>query len=285
MERKNSTFVIILGITVALVLIGSSTIVSFGSFVGSPNYQLESGVAPEDITCRDNLVLVLRTNGDVACVTETTFKKLGWNVVKINFATKTSTEYTLDGISLSAYSLSLDPLMRSPPPSQVLKNSATIFDFTVSDSSIPQNALTQTAINIDPTQWLPTYIPSGQELKYLSYSETDERFEIIAFYGPNNIQMDSTFTGRQIYDNHGILLWVYDSNKSVESIENSLDNTATFRNGTTVELFDATAIIIDGDPTQGWLSSITTHNGEIMINITTARYNATELIKILESLQ
>ena len=255
----------------------------------SPKKQIESGVLPEDVMCNENRVLVIRDNGRVACVTERTAEKLGWDIIKTtvvkpNFAIKTSTEYVRNGIPFSTYSSSLDPLVRSPPPSPVLKSSATVFDFTVSDPNIPQTALIQTAINIDPAQWLPTYVPSGQELKYLSYSETDDRFEIIAFYGPNNIQMDSTFTGSQIFDNHGILLWVYDSNKPVESIKNTLDNAATFRNGTTVELFEANAIIIDGDPTQGWLSSITTHNGEIMIDITTARYNVDELIKILKSL-
>ena len=44
--------------------------------------QLKSGVAPEDITCRDNNVLVLRTNGNFACVKETTYEQLGWKIIK-----------------------------------------------------------------------------------------------------------------------------------------------------------------------------------------------------------
>jgi len=60
---------------------------SFEASIGSPNFQLESGVASEDITCRDNRVLVLRTNGNPACVTEKTAEKLGWEIIKTEFNT------------------------------------------------------------------------------------------------------------------------------------------------------------------------------------------------------
>jgi len=51
-------------------------------FITSPKHQLESGIAPEDIICRDNRVLVLRTNGNTVCVKETTSEKLGWKIIK-----------------------------------------------------------------------------------------------------------------------------------------------------------------------------------------------------------
>ena len=54
---------------------------SFEASIGSPNFQLESGVAPDDITCRDNLVLVLRTNGEPACVKFSTSERLGWKII------------------------------------------------------------------------------------------------------------------------------------------------------------------------------------------------------------
>ena len=60
---------IILGITLSLVLIVSSISVSFASFSGSPNFQLESDVVIEDILCRDDRVLVLRSSDSIACVT------------------------------------------------------------------------------------------------------------------------------------------------------------------------------------------------------------------------
>ena len=66
-------------------------------FIASPKHQLESGIAPEDITCRDSLVLVLRTNDNPACVKETTSKKLGWKIIEQNYGTtdKTNTDSTI----------------------------------------------------------------------------------------------------------------------------------------------------------------------------------------------
>ncbi len=55
---------------------------SFEASIGSPKHQLESGITPEDIICQEDRVLVLRTNGNVACVTETTSEKLGWKIMK-----------------------------------------------------------------------------------------------------------------------------------------------------------------------------------------------------------
>jgi serpin B len=52
--------------------------------IPSLKHQLESSVAPEDITCRDNNILVLRTNGNFACVKETTSEKLGWKIVELD---------------------------------------------------------------------------------------------------------------------------------------------------------------------------------------------------------
>ncbi len=50
----------------------------------SLKYQLELGVALENITCRDNNILVHRTNGNFACVKETTSEKLGWKIVELD---------------------------------------------------------------------------------------------------------------------------------------------------------------------------------------------------------
>jgi serpin B len=50
--------------------------------IASPKYQLESGIAPENIQCREDRVLVLRPNGNPACVKETTPEKLGWKIVE-----------------------------------------------------------------------------------------------------------------------------------------------------------------------------------------------------------
>ena len=92
---------IILGIFF-LILITSPTSVSFASVIGSPNFQLESGIAPEDIVCNDNLVLVIRTNGDVACVKVSTSERFGWEII--------------EKYSPSIMDVELDPILYSGVP-------------------------------------------------------------------------------------------------------------------------------------------------------------------------
>ena len=61
---------------------------SFEAFFQSPKYQLESGIAPEDIICREDLILVLRINGNPVCVTERTAERiserLDWKIIQKN---------------------------------------------------------------------------------------------------------------------------------------------------------------------------------------------------------
>ena len=60
---------------------------SYSDYV-SPKKQLESGVLPEDIQCRENKVLVIRDNGNPACVKEETAQKTGWDIIATEFAQK-----------------------------------------------------------------------------------------------------------------------------------------------------------------------------------------------------
>lgn len=76
---------IFVGIILLFVLIANVTSSYSENFIQSPKKQLESGVLPEDITCRENLILAIRNNGNVACVRESTSEKLGWIVIKDTF--------------------------------------------------------------------------------------------------------------------------------------------------------------------------------------------------------
>jgi len=64
--------------------------------VASPKHQLESGVASEDIICKENRFLVIRSNGQPACVTEKTADKMNWEIIKtIPKSTPLELEHTL----------------------------------------------------------------------------------------------------------------------------------------------------------------------------------------------
>jgi serpin B len=64
------------------VFVASESFAQESEFIASPKYQLESGIDPENIICREDRVLVLRPNGNPACVKETTPEKLGWRIVE-----------------------------------------------------------------------------------------------------------------------------------------------------------------------------------------------------------
>ena len=70
------TGIVFASVVLSLVLISGITISYFD--YPSPKKQLESGVLPEDITCKgDDHVAVFRTGGDPACVKNTTAEYLG----------------------------------------------------------------------------------------------------------------------------------------------------------------------------------------------------------------
>ena len=53
----------------------------------SPKQQVDSGVAPHDVICRNGLFLVERSTNEIACTHETTAQKMGWSC---NISTNTN---------------------------------------------------------------------------------------------------------------------------------------------------------------------------------------------------
>ena len=70
---------------VLVLFMGSASFVDAAS-AGSPSSQIESGVAPKDIICNENKVLILRDNGSIACVTERIADRMNWEVTDTEFA-------------------------------------------------------------------------------------------------------------------------------------------------------------------------------------------------------
>lgn len=61
------------------------------SQIDSPRVQVENGVFPEDVVCKDGLTLVIRPSGMPACVKPTTaehFKDFGWETIQQNITQK-----------------------------------------------------------------------------------------------------------------------------------------------------------------------------------------------------
>jgi len=68
----------------SVILFAGFTISSYADYT-SPKKQIESGIAINDIQCRDDRVLVQRSNGGIACVSERTAERTGWEIIKTEF--------------------------------------------------------------------------------------------------------------------------------------------------------------------------------------------------------
>ena len=73
-------------LTIAFAVTLFSSIVPLG-FSEPLRVQLEQGIKTDQIQCNNpNHVLVLRTNGNIACVTEKSSLKTGWEIIEINIS-------------------------------------------------------------------------------------------------------------------------------------------------------------------------------------------------------
>ncbi len=77
----------ILILSLVAIVLSSPIILSYADYT-SPRKQIELGVLPEDIQCRENRVLVIRDNGNPVCVQESTADKMNWNIIATEFVQK-----------------------------------------------------------------------------------------------------------------------------------------------------------------------------------------------------
>ncbi len=78
--KKNSGTPIMLAAFVAALVCMAN--LSYSESPKSPAQQIRDGVETHDIQCRGDRVLVLRTSGEPACVTEQTAEKTGWSIIQ-----------------------------------------------------------------------------------------------------------------------------------------------------------------------------------------------------------
>ncbi|MCJ8305431.1 MAG: hypothetical protein HRU07_00090 [Nitrosopumilus sp.] len=77
----------VLVLSLFIVLVMGVILPSYAEYI-SPKKQLESGVLPEDIICRESRVLVIRDNNNPACVHESTVNKMNWSIIATEFIQK-----------------------------------------------------------------------------------------------------------------------------------------------------------------------------------------------------
>ncbi len=208
---------VVIPLVLALIFTVSSIPVSFGAFPGSPNFQLESGVAPEDIVCRDNRVLALRTNGEPVCMKEKHIDKLGWTVVDVTF-TKSEIDNLNNQFDLQrapAQDLSLwgNPIVTSSSdPNGIRSLSSHI------QSISSQIQLDSISTVIDPNYQLI-------QIRELPPSPLNSVFSTMV-YLPQNIDFGLLTTSSDVYLNDGIVVHItgYDDTGIDWIINNRLEN-------------------------------------------------------------
>ena len=80
--RKMS--LIFTSMVLSIILI-TSIIPSYSEYL-SPKKQLELGIPIEEIECKENRLLVIRNNGNPACVSERTVERTEWEIIKISLS-------------------------------------------------------------------------------------------------------------------------------------------------------------------------------------------------------
>jgi len=230
----------LLGISLAIVMLLGSVPLGFSEPL---RVQLEQGIETNQIQCDNpNHVLVQRTNGNMACVTEKMSEKLGWEIIKTDFKFVSTDENKPEltfvdvfiksdvieaDIPLGLYSKSMEgKVIREPIQTPfsvhyIIQDSASS-DPTMSTNMFSQMTASMTEIQIqqsDPLEeitlqnekylkYYPDYVPDGMELKFVAMLENSVRL----IYAPILLVVDPYVdTENVIFDRGGIIISITDN--------------------------------------------------------------------------
>ena len=68
-------------LTISITMTTSISYAQISEQILSPKKQIDNGIAPHDVICRDGLVLVESSTNQIECTHETTAQKMGWRVI------------------------------------------------------------------------------------------------------------------------------------------------------------------------------------------------------------
>ena len=308
-----------LGIFLATVMLCGSIPLGFSEPL---RVQLEQGLEINEIQCDnpDN-VLVQRTNGKLACVSERTAEKLNWEIVetKIN-SVSVSTQDLYDNTSsvlissdkqydpkdfpLNQYSNELakqrapSPMPFDNPfnPTKIVRfdSDGNIFqqeavfenNFPISQSS-PDGTTTQPRTFIID-QWMPTVIPDGQELKVVAWSGPIEVHGYVhegmsLQYAPVDEFFSAQNNTGTIYDINGFTVGgkYWVDPQTQEDILIHEKNVINFGHWERDTILGERSLGVEGDDI---ISIVEINTEDYRFGASSYRYNVAELTEILESI-
>ena len=78
---RNYKILVIVLLTISITMTTSISYAQISEQIPSPKKQIDNGVAPHDVICKDGLVLVESSPNQIECTHETTAQKMGWRVI------------------------------------------------------------------------------------------------------------------------------------------------------------------------------------------------------------
>ena len=89
---QNYKILVIILLAISITVITSISYAQISEQIPSPKKQLDSGVAPHDVICRDGFVLVDRGADKIACIKETSIKNTHWNLIESSYSELTNSK-------------------------------------------------------------------------------------------------------------------------------------------------------------------------------------------------
>ena len=87
---ENYKILVIVLLTISITMTTSISYAQISEQIPSPKKQIDNGVAPHDVVCRDDLILVDRGMNNIACVKKTTAQKMNWGIINNTLVEKSN---------------------------------------------------------------------------------------------------------------------------------------------------------------------------------------------------
>ena len=78
---RNYKILVIVLLTISITMTISISYAQISEQIPSPKQQIDNGVAPHDVVCRDDLILVDHGMNNITCVKKTTAQKMNWEII------------------------------------------------------------------------------------------------------------------------------------------------------------------------------------------------------------
>ncbi len=144
-------------------------------------------------------------------------------------------------------------------------------------------------LRIDIVDWVPRYVPDGQELKAIEWTSaeiTGGIFESAHYwFAPTTSILNKTSTSYEFFDGHGIYFYIK-KDTEIMSPERIAQYQSQFMEYGDVgmTLNGTRAVAIDGEPENQTPSVIEYDNGPYSIHLTSYRYHLDELTNMINSM-